>query len=113
MPIFFCVQTVKELMEVMKDKDTLLQVRNNNHQRLLEELDGVITQLDLDSRHVKALNNASFTSSQAIMLCTDAANALQRCLTADISPGKCVFIVLVNSLWFNDELVKLGAHWFK
>ena len=32
----------KDLMDIMKDKDTLLQVRNNNHQKLLEELDGII-----------------------------------------------------------------------
>jgi hypothetical protein len=29
-------------MEVMKDKDTLIKVRNQNHQKLLEELDNVV-----------------------------------------------------------------------
>ena len=29
-------------MEVMKDKDTLINVRNSNHQKLLEELDNLV-----------------------------------------------------------------------
>ena len=35
--IFLC-QNVKEQMEVMQDKDTLVTRRNTNHQRLLEHL---------------------------------------------------------------------------
>ena len=35
-------QSVKDLMEIMKDKDMLIQVRNRNHGKLLETLDKMI-----------------------------------------------------------------------
>jgi len=36
------LQGVKEQMEVMKDKDMLLSVRNASHQKLLDELDNIV-----------------------------------------------------------------------
>ena len=36
------VQAVKEQMEVMKDKDQLISVRNNNHEKLLSELESLV-----------------------------------------------------------------------
>ena len=38
----FCFQAVKEQMEVMKDKDTLINVRNMNHEKLLTELESLV-----------------------------------------------------------------------
>lgn len=38
----FFFQNVKDQMEVMKDKDTLINLRNTNHQKLLEELDNLV-----------------------------------------------------------------------
>lgn len=40
--VFFFFQNVKDQMEVMKDKDTLINLRNTNHQKLLEELDNLV-----------------------------------------------------------------------
>ena len=40
-------QAVKEQMEVMKDKDTLLSVRNANHQKLLSDLENVVVSMRL------------------------------------------------------------------
>jgi len=34
-------------MEVMKDKDTLLSVRNANHQKLLSDLENVVVSMRL------------------------------------------------------------------
>ena len=46
-PQFFCelmtiLQNVKDQMEVMKEKDALIQTRNRNHQLLLEKLDNLV-----------------------------------------------------------------------
>lgn len=47
------VQAVKEQMEVMKEKDTLLSVRNASHQKLLTELEAVVVcQVNKTKRHV-------------------------------------------------------------
>ena len=39
------LQSVKDLMEIMKDKDTLIQVRNGNHAKLLDELNKMIVSM--------------------------------------------------------------------
>ena len=36
------LQGVKDLMEFMKDKDTLIQVKTRNNQKLLQELDSLV-----------------------------------------------------------------------
>ncbi|KAK3099143.1 hypothetical protein FSP39_000104 [Pinctada imbricata] len=81
------LQNVKDQMEVMKDKDTLINVRNSNHQKLLEELDNVVTQLDLDTRHLKSLTDGDLSTPTGICDCTAAALALQRCTNVDIHPA--------------------------
>lgn len=39
------VQGVKELMDEMKVKDTVIQVRNQNYQRLQDELDKLVVSI--------------------------------------------------------------------
>ena len=36
------LQAVKEQMEVMKDKDQLINIRNTNHEKLLSELESLV-----------------------------------------------------------------------
>ncbi|KAL5012020.1 hypothetical protein ScPMuIL_010571 [Solemya velum] len=81
------LQNVKEQMEVMKDKDTLMTIRNKNHQQLLEELDNLITRLDLDDQSIKNLLDGDLSKPGGIYDCTQAAHALQRCVNADIHPA--------------------------
>jgi len=45
------------------------------------------TQLDLDTRHLKALNDGDLSTPGGIYDCTEAAHALQGCVNADIHPG--------------------------
>ncbi|KAL8621072.1 hypothetical protein ACOMHN_040597 [Nucella lapillus] len=78
---------VKEQMEVMQDKDTLVTCRNTNHQRLLEHLQHLVVQLDLDLKHIQALCEGDLTTPAGIMECTAAAQALHRCMNADIHPS--------------------------
>lgn len=81
------LQNVKDQMEVMKEKDALINTRNKNHQLLLEELDNLVKQLDIDTRHLKALTDGDLSTPGGICECTTAAHILQRCLNADIHPA--------------------------
>ncbi|KAK2160904.1 hypothetical protein LSH36_125g04004 [Paralvinella palmiformis] len=79
--------SVKELMETMKDKDMLIQIRNRNHHKLLSQLDSLINQLDMKPEHMTALLNADLSNGRSVRLCTEAANCLLRAMRADIHPG--------------------------
>ncbi|XP_064636465.1 exocyst complex component 1-like isoform X2 [Lineus longissimus] len=81
------LQGVKDSMEIMKDKDALIHIQNKNHQRLLEELDSLVCQLDLEHCHVKALLDGDLTNPNGIYECTAAAEALQTCMAANIHPA--------------------------
>ncbi|CAE1251875.1 EXOC1 [Acanthosepion pharaonis] len=81
------LKNVKDQMEVMKDKDTLINLRNTNHQKLLEELDNLVSKLDLDIKHTCALLDGDLQSQAGINECTAAAEALQKCLHTDIHPA--------------------------
>lgn len=81
------LQSVKEQMEVMRDKDTLMAVRNANHQKMLEELESIVHQLDLDNKYVKSLMEGDLSTPNGILDCTAAAQQLQRCRQADIHPA--------------------------
>ena len=78
---------VKDLMEFMKDKDTLIQVKTRNNQKLLQELDSLVNQLDLDHEHMKALLDGDLSSSRGIEQCSEAAIRLQHCMAAEIHPS--------------------------
>ncbi|XP_041359925.1 exocyst complex component 1-like isoform X2 [Gigantopelta aegis] len=78
---------VKEQMEVMKEKDRLMRIRNTNHQCLLEELNSLVSQLDLDMKHISALCDGDLASPGAIYECTAAAQALHKCMNAKIHAG--------------------------
>lgn len=81
------LQSVKDLMDIMKDKDALINARNKNHQRLLEELDGLVRKMDLEPVHMKALLNADLCSPNGIHQCCLASKALLKCSTALIHPS--------------------------
>ncbi|XP_035825446.1 exocyst complex component 1 isoform X2 [Aplysia californica] len=78
---------VKEQMEVMRDKDTLMTVRNTNHQRLLDELQNLVDHLDFDLKYTQALMDGDLTSPAGIVECTQAAQALHSCMNAQIHPS--------------------------
>ncbi|ELT89930.1 hypothetical protein CAPTEDRAFT_229168 [Capitella teleta] len=81
------LQSVKELMDVMKDKDSIIQIRNRNLTKLHDDLDGLISQMDLDHNHMRALLDAELTSATGVAECTAAAQELQKCMAAEIHPS--------------------------
>ena len=81
------LQSVKDTMENMRDKDSSIQIRNNNHQQLLEELQTLVTNLDLDQSEMRALLDEDLSSPRGIKVCTEASKHLLKCMTADIDPS--------------------------
>ena len=85
-------------MDVMRDKDTLLQVRNKNHQVLLEELDTIVSRMDLDDKHTKALLDGDLTKQEGIKMCTKAAQALHQAMSVDLHSCKCNFTTIFTRI---------------
>ncbi|XP_052277522.1 exocyst complex component 1-like isoform X2 [Dreissena polymorpha] len=81
------LQGVKEQMEMMKEKDTLMSVRNQNHQKLLAELENLVKQLELEEKYSSSLSNGDLSTPNGILDCTAAAQQLQRCQHAAIHPA--------------------------
>jgi hypothetical protein len=48
-------------------------------------------QLDLEHCHIKALLDGDLTTPNGIYECTAAAEALQKCMAADIHPGELLY----------------------
>ncbi|XP_064608432.1 exocyst complex component 1-like isoform X2 [Liolophura sinensis] len=81
------LQNVKDQMEVIKEKDMLIKIRNENHQSLLEELDKLVKSFDLEDKFVKALIDGDLSTPNGIYDCSVAAEALQKCVQADTHTG--------------------------
>ncbi|CAI9726036.1 exocyst complex component 1-like isoform X1 [Octopus vulgaris] len=81
------LKNVKDQMEVMKDKDILITLRNKNYEKLLHELDTLVSTLDLDIKHTRALMDGDLLTPTGIYECTAAAEALQKCVHANIHPA--------------------------
>ncbi|XP_052825390.1 exocyst complex component 1 [Octopus bimaculoides] len=93
---------VKDQMEVMKDKDILITLRNKNYEKLLHELDTLVSTLDLDIKHTRALMDGDLLTPTGIYECTAAAEALQKCVHANIHPVKSYGISALKRIQ-NDE----------
>lgn len=129
--MFIWLQSLKDLMEIMKDKDSLLKIRNKNHNLILEQVDSIIvsshsvyfissdivitipvdslcngrstrkddsntktsvlsqTSLDLEPSQQKALMDGNLSTTAGIEQCIQAAEALQKCMSAEIHPCEC------------------------
>ncbi|XP_013397565.1 exocyst complex component 1 isoform X1 [Lingula anatina] len=79
--------SVKEQMESMRDKDTLIHIQNKNHQSLIDELENLIGRLNLDHKHEKALLDGDLSTPSGIYESTEAAEELQKCMAAEIHPA--------------------------
>lgn len=75
---------VRDTMEKMGEKNTMIEVANNNNIKLLNELDKLITQLDLPHLHQVALTDTDLTSAQGLSAAINAGKALQAAMNCDI-----------------------------
>lgn len=75
---------VRDTMEKMGEKNTMIEVANNNNIKLLNELEKLVTQLDLPYPHQTALNEPDLTSQQGLTSAIAAGKALQTAMNCDI-----------------------------
>lgn len=78
---------VRDTMEKMGEKNTMIEVANNNNIKLLNELEKLITQLDLPHAHQMALTDTDLTTPQGLATAIAAAKALQTAMNCDIDPA--------------------------
>ncbi|KAK9498728.1 hypothetical protein O3M35_003298 [Rhynocoris fuscipes] len=78
---------VRNTMEKMEEKNKLIEIANKNNQKLLSELQKVIVELELDSKHQKALTDADLTTPQGLRAAIEAGQALQSVMNAEIQPA--------------------------
>lgn len=75
---------VRDTMEKMGEKNTMIEVANNNNIKLLNELEKLITQLDLPYTHQVALTDTDLKTPQGLAAAIAAGKALQTAMNCDI-----------------------------
>lgn len=76
----------RDTMEKMGEKNTMIEIANSNNIKLMQELEKVVTQLDLPYAHQHALTDTDLTSAAGLEAAIAAAKALQMCMNCDIDP---------------------------
>lgn len=78
---------IRDTMEKMGEKNTMIEIANNNNIKLLNELEKVVTQLDLRYEHQVALAETDLTTPQGLATALAAGKALQQAMNCDIDVG--------------------------
>ncbi|KAG8178072.1 hypothetical protein JTE90_007057 [Oedothorax gibbosus] len=80
------LKNVKDSVAQMEEKDACMKIQHKNNMKLLEELENMISKLDLSDKHRAALDG-DLKTPDGIAACTVAAKALQEAANAQINPG--------------------------
>lgn len=75
---------VRDTMEKMGEKNSMIEVANNNNIKLLQELEKLIAQLDLPHLHQMALAETDLTTPHGLAAAIAAGKALQTSMNCDI-----------------------------
>lgn len=75
---------VRDTMEKMGEKNSMIEVANNNNINLLNELEKLIAHLDLPYAHQIALTDTDLTTPQGLATAIAAGKALQTAMNCDI-----------------------------
>lgn len=78
---------VKESMEKVGNKNAMIEIANNNNTKLLSELNGVISQLDLPVSAQQALSDPDLKTASGRQAAINAGKALQQAMNSDIDPA--------------------------
>ena len=77
---------VKDSIEKMAEKNMSIEQINSNNCKLLQDLDSLITQLELPSKYETALKTADLNKTAQLPQVIEAANALQTVINSSIPP---------------------------
>lgn len=78
---------IRDTMEKMGEKNTMIEVANANNIKLMVELERIVSQLDLAHAHQVALTDTDLTSPTGLAAAIAAGRALQTSMNSDIDPA--------------------------
>lgn len=78
---------IRESMEKMGEKNSMIEIANKNNLKLLQELEKLISQLDIGHIHQLALTETDLTSIKGIQAAKDSGRVLLNAISADIDPA--------------------------
>jgi exocyst complex component 1 len=81
------MSNIRDSMEKMGEKNSMIEIANKNNIKLLQELERVISQLDLSHPHQLALTDPDLTTIKGLELAKDAGKALQNAMNVEIDPA--------------------------
>ena len=78
------MSNIRDSMEKMGEKNSMIEIANKNNIKLLQELEKIISQLDLSHAHQSALTDTDLTTHRGLQAAKDAGRALQNAMSCDI-----------------------------
>lgn len=99
-------------MEIMEQKDSMIQIQSQNHGQLLSGVETIMQKLDMPHQQQLALLDRDLGSPKGIMDCTAAAQVLQEKMDAELLPGLCFFKdlqLLKANLW--NKILQICGHY--
>lgn len=81
------MSNIRDSMEKMGEKNSMIEIANKNNIKLLQEMEKIISQLDLSHAHQLALTETDLTSIKGLQAAKDAGRALQNAISCDIDPA--------------------------
>lgn len=81
------MSNIRDSMEKMGEKNSMIEIANKNNIKLLQELEKIISQLDLPHAYQLALTDTDLTSLKGLQAAKDAGRALQNAMSCDIDPA--------------------------
>lgn len=80
------MSNIRDSMEKMGEKNSMIEIANKNNLKLLQELEKIISQLDLSHAYQLALTESDLTTIKGLQAAKDSGRALQNAMNADIDP---------------------------
>ncbi|XP_071846851.1 exocyst complex component 1-like isoform X2 [Apostichopus japonicus] len=81
------LERVRAHMEVMEQKDSMIQIQRQNHQKLISCLNEVTSSLDISEKNQKALQETQIGTLKGFRDCKEASRALQTAMKTELPPG--------------------------
>lgn len=81
------LKNVQDSVQRMEEKDRFIQIQNSNNRRLYEELENIVTQLDLPFEHQNTLLTGDLKTPDGIAKFVVAVKSLQDAINTQIHPS--------------------------
>ena len=81
------LQTVRDYVEAMEERDGSLQTENKNMETLMNTLQEMVDQLEFNKAHEIALTEGNLDKADGIAKCSVAAVSLRAAMASTLHPG--------------------------